>query len=183
MGRIQSVSHRGFPRSQARKTAWEEGTGDTTVTPVTASGSVFVGLAAASLADGITIIRTRGFFKVYQRVSTSAGDGFSGIFGIGVATFAAVSAGIASVPTPITEMSDENWLYLQMFDVRSGQIFSSGGAPGAEQNGIVHSFEIDSKAMRKFPSGMAIYAAIEVVETGTATMEVVHNSRTLLKLP
>jgi len=180
--RFSRGSHQAFRSSRKRLTAWAVGTGGTTVDTLINTGSTFIGSAVMPAVEGLTVIRIRGQFGVYQRLATAAGDGFSGIFGIGIATLAAVTAGIASVPTPITEVDDENWLYLQMFDVRSGQIFSAGGAPGAEQHGVVWRFDIDSKAMRKLPEGMALYAACEVVETGAATLEIVHDSRVLVKL-
>ncbi len=42
---------------------------------------------------------------------------------------------------------------------------------------------VDTKAMRKFPAEMSIYAALEVVEIGTATLNVFFDSRALGKLP
>jgi len=37
--------------------------------------------------------------------------------------------------------------------------------------------------MRKFPGEMALYAALEVIEIGTATMSVFFDSRVLFFLP
>ena len=43
--------------------------------------------------------------------------------------------------------------------------------------------EVDSKAMRKFPSEFSLYAAIEVVEIGVAELDVFFDSRVLVFLP
>ena len=176
---------RGFPqvRSQRRLTAWSDGTGDTGVTAVSSASATFVGMAFSAVVEGLTLIRQRGYFSVQLTLATAANDGFAGAFGIGIASLAAVTAGVSSVPTPITEQSSENWLYWQAFSVKGQQAFSTGGGPGAEQQGTYLRFEIDSKAMRKLPTDMAIYSIVEVAEVGTAALLVHHDSRTLLKLP
>ena len=57
---------------------------------------------------------------------------------------------------------------------------------GAAQDGpdIASSLrlEVDSKAMRKFPVEMALYAVVEIVEVGTATINFHFDSRVLFKL-
>ena len=98
-----------------RKTSWEVGTGDGTVTARTDTTPTFVGLAVTSTLPGLTVARIRGFFQVKMLLATSEADGMSGAFGIGIASLAAVTASIASVPTPITESDAENWLYHQFF--------------------------------------------------------------------
>ncbi len=113
-----------------------------------------------------------------MRTVTSAGDGFQGAFGIGIATRAAVVAGIASLPTPITEIDDENWLYHTFISLHP-HTGTEAEWVGSESEMII---EIDSKAMRKFPDGTQIYAALEVVEIGTAAMDVFFDSRMLFKL-
>ncbi len=130
--------------------------------------------------DGITLVRTRGYFRVVLDTVSAASSGFSGAFGIGLASLAAVTAGIASVPTPITEQEDELWLYWSAFSV-SG--VTATIADGVNAQSVEHFMEIDSKAMRKFEAGMAMYAAVEVVEIGAASMFVWHDSRMLFKLP
>ncbi len=70
---------------------------------MTASSSVFVGAAVTPTIEGSTMIRIRGLLNYFLLAGAAAGDGFQGAFGIGIATTAAVAAGIASVPTPITE--------------------------------------------------------------------------------
>ena len=171
-------SHRGFSqvRSQRRVTTWEEGPGSQTVTNLSSSSVGFVGSTIIPLDEGLTIVRIRGRIMAYLMTITAAGDGFSGAFGIGIATTAAVATGIASVPTPVTEMSDDNWLYWTPFQM-FGQ--SAGLSVGPSE---VINLEVDTKAMRKFFSGMQLYAAIEVVEEGTAVGELWFDSRLLVKL-
>jgi len=54
-----------------------------------------------------------------------------------------------------------------------------GGGPDAE----IQRFVVDTKAMRKFPVDMSIYACVELVETGTAVVRVAFDSRALFLLP
>ena len=165
-------------RTLRRRSSWEEGPGGTALTPLSASSVAFVGSAVQAAIPGITVVRIRGFLSWYLTLATSAGDGFQGAFGIGIATFAAVTAGITAVPTPITEASDENWLYHRFISIH-GPVVSSTSLNDA----TVDKFEVDTKAMRKLDDGMAIYAAVEVVETGIATAELWFDSRALAKLP
>ena len=61
-------------------------------------------------------------------------------------------------------------------------MFSLKAATAAQDSENRQTFEIDSKAMRKFDSDMVMYLAWEATEVGTATMSVTAGSRILLKL-
>jgi len=177
-------SSRGFSRghnqSLRRKSAWSDGTGGTGLTTFSASSAAFVGAALQPAVEGLTLIRIRGYFRCVLEQVAAADEGYRGAFGIGLASAAAVAAGIASVPTPITEQESENWLYWQAFGVSAvtGTI-----ADGVNAVAAYFEAQIDSKSMRKFPPDLNIYAAMEVVETGTAVMRVNHDSRALSLLP
>jgi len=165
-------------RSPRRLTAWSEGTGGTGDTTVSTTAPAFVGAVITAVVEGITLIRMRGYVQMWLTSATAGGDGLTGAFGIGIASTAAVAAGIASVPTPITDQAAENWLYWQGFTVR--QI----GATEVGSNEGLWRAEIDSKAMRKTPGDVTVYAAVEVgAVVGAAAMIVSHDSRALAKLP
>jgi len=173
---------RGIPRgrvqSPRRKTSWEAGTGGTAAGAVSASTATFVGSAVAPTVFGSTVVRIRGQLDLMLILATSAGDGFQGAFGIGIATTAAVVAGIASVPTPIAEQGSENWLFWHAVSIHNPIASSTAFTRSAFQRII-----IDSKAMRKFEDPtMSLYAALELVEIGTATVNIQHDSRLLLML-
>jgi len=176
-------SLRGRARSQSRLTAWSAGTGGTTPAAIATTTPTFIGQSIFALVEGVTLIRIRGYFSVRLTLATATLDGWAGAFGIGIASLAAVTAGVASVPTPLTEQGAENWLYWQAFEVKGQQLFSTGGGPGLEQHGTYVNKEIDSKAMRKFPTDMSVYAIVEMVEVGTAGVQIHHDSRVLAKLP
>ena len=166
-------------RSQRRKTAWVPGPGSTDALPISSSVASFVGGGVVAGVEALTVVRTRGELLITLVNATTVLDGFRGAFGIGVVSLPAFTAGIASVPTPIAEQDDENWLYHRYFTVFAGsgpsETFGNAGSP-------VLRVEVDSKGMRKFGTDRVIYAAVEVVEVGTAILDVSFNSRMLVKL-
>jgi len=166
-------------RSPRRRSSWEAGPGGTAALGLTGAATTsFIGSAVSPTTPGVTAVRLRGQIDFMLTLATAAGDGFQGAVGIGIATEAAVMAGIASVPTPITEQGDENWLWWHVFSVHNPVVSSSGITRSGFQRVVV-----DSKAMRKLDDGMSLYWAIELVETGTATMTVRADSRVLILLP
>ena len=171
---------RGFnqrSRSNRRATEWGFGPGGTTPVTVSATQVQLVGSGVTQDLGGVTIVRTRGLLGLSLLSSAAAGEGFTGAFGIGVVATTAFVAGVASVPTPITEMDWEGWLYHEFFDVRLGL------AAGSENAGV-HRTIVDSKAMRKWEANeQTLFAALETSEQGTASVELTFNSRVLVKLP
>ena len=144
------------------------------------SGPGFIGSSVNATVEGITIVRIRGYFRAILTAVAGANDGFSGAFGIGIASLAAVTAGTGSLPTPITEQDSENWLFWRAFSLQSA---TATIADGVNAVGVHVDFEIDSKAMRKFPTDLALYSIVELVENGTAVIDMWHDSRILSKLP
>ena len=169
---------RGFPlrTTSKRQTSWGFGPGGTGVKALISSGVSLLGSSLVPVNEGMTVVRTRGQVDLMLNSAVAASDGFQGAVGIGIASMAAVAAGVASVPTPISEQDDENWLWHHFFSVHAADITDFS------QAGTYQRIEIDSKGMRKFPEGTSIYAAIEVVMIGTADMDVFFDSRMLLKL-
>jgi len=124
------------------------------------------------------LVRTRGLLDVFlDGVPTADGDGYFGAFAIGIVTDPAIAIGITAVPTPITEQSWDGWLYHTFISVHTMDV--TFGNMGAAH----HRIEVDSKAMRKFPVEMTMFAVLEVVEIGTATLNAFWDSRVLFKLP
>ena len=156
-----------------RLTNWGSGPGANSEVQVTASSSIIIGSGVTFGAAG-TVVRIRGRFGAYLVSFTSAGDGFIGAVGIGLSQRAGFDVGIGSLPTPITEEGWDGWLWHSYFGAHGGVAAASVGA------GLVE-IPIDSKAMRKVSDEMVIFAAMEVVESGTAVMNIALNSRLLLK--
>ena len=152
---------------------------------ISSSNSVLVSSALVSLQDGLTVVRQRGMLTAWIVSATGAGDGFSGAFGIGVATADAIAAGAASVPTPITEQDWDGWMYWHAISVKSaGVIDGTAANDGDSINAIVAAqrLEIDIKAMRKLDENQALYGALEVTEVGTSILHWQMDSRVLFKL-
>jgi len=172
---------RGFsrgPTRQRRLTAWDAGPGGTAVTSISSTAATFLGSAITATVEGITAIRIRGKFWATLTSTAAAQDAFIGAFGIGIASLAAVTAGAGSVPTPLTEQGSENWLYWMPV-----QILAQGTGTLGRELGAFQSFEVDSKAMRKLPTDLSIYAMVELAEVGTAVASFLFDSRVLAKLP
>ena len=166
-------SRRGTAR---RLTSWGAGPGSQSSLGVSASSNSFLGAGLVITSDEeVTIVRIRGLFRVLLTAATAVGDGFFGAVGIGIVATSAFDAGISSVPTPVTEVSWEGWLWHSFFGVHR----SLGDGAPSESTDLV----IDSKAMRKQNSDEVLYAAVELTEEGTATADLYLDARVLDKLP
>ena len=156
------------PRSPSRRvTVWGQGP-QAVDQSLSANGSTLWTNGSVLVLDSrTTIVRLRGRLHIHLTVATAAGDGFAGAVGIGVASLAAFTAGIGSVPTLLTELAWNGWMWHQMIDIRTNTTTLADGvnAVAADLN-----IEIDSKAMRKFGEEEVLYGAIELQETGIATM-------------
>ena len=172
------MAKRSFARAARRLTAWEAGPGElsTPVEVITASGAELFDTGQTPLTSGLTIVRIRGFAELILTSAATVGDGFTGSLGIGICTATAFASGVAAVPMPTTEIADENWLWMQEFGLHAQTVGVDG--PLAS-----YSFEIDSKAMRKFDDGMVVYAAWEMERSpANATLQISFRTRMLLKL-
>jgi len=168
---------RGPPRgmgSSRRQTSWTNG-----ITPnfsqTFAASSVALFGGNDSSADGSTIIRIRGFLELIITSASAIGDGFHGAAGIGIGTTAAFDAGVASLPTPVTENVWNGWMWHQWFSL------TAPTAAQVTENRQV--FEVDSKAMRKIADDETLFYAIEATEVGTSGLIARMGTRTLVKLP
>ena len=90
------------------------------------------------------------------------------------------------MPTPLDQEAWDGWLYHWYFALLTGG--KMDGSVSVDRNNTNATaaalrVEVDSKAMRKLTVDDVIFAAIQVIETGTATMQWMFNSRQLLKHP
>ena len=168
---------RGFPQGRPRskrQTLWGIGPGSEDVTSFSATGSAILGLGVQT-GQANTITRTRGYLQALIASAGSVGDGFTGAFGIGLVSLPAFTAGIVSMPTPVTEVDWDGWLWHQFFSVHTLNSTPFGDSASYET-------DVDSKAMRKFTDEIVMFAAVEVTEIGVATLDVFFDSRVLLKM-
>ena len=173
---------RGFqPRTGARrKTAWTVGPQEVDRTLTSSTAVIWSAGVILTNEPEVTIVRTRGIITATLEVVAAIGDGFFGAVGIGVVTSAAFTAGVASVPTPLTEEQWDGWLFHTYFDVRS---VTATIGDGVNAVGAVVRIPIDSKAMRIFTEDMTLIGVTEVVESGASNMEMQGQTRILVKLP
>ena len=145
-----------------------------TRTAVAASSAVLLGVlnAAALALAPFTIMRSRLTLH-YETDQTAATERPQGAFGIVVVKEQATTAGIASLPTPVTEPNAEWFVYQGMIAP-----FIFGDATGFSPVGT--QYEIDSKAARKVGVNeqIAVIAENRVAVGSDVTME----GRFLLKL-
>ena len=108
---------------------------------------------------GETIRRTRGIIG-WRSDQTAVDEDQIGAFGAIVVSDLAIAAGVASIPGPDTDASDDGWFVWQ--PLLSGFEFQSG-------TGVIFRtfqiFEFDSKAMRRVEEG---FSQAFVVENGSA---------------
>ncbi len=176
MARSSGFRRQARGRSSGISRDWGVGPGGTAVTQLTGSGVSLLGSALSPQGSEITVMRTRGIFDAFlEGVPAADGGGYFGAVGIGKATLSAFTAGIGSLPTPITEADWDGWLWHSFFSLHVGDV-TFAGTPGAQVT-----MEVDSKAMRKFDIQEVLYAAVEVVETGSAVLNMRFDSRMLLQ--
>ncbi len=156
-----------FRRGPKRRTHWTELAG---ASNIVSSGSTLLASQAAG-HEGETLVRTRGLFMATLLTASAAGDGFFGAIGIAKVTTAAATAGVGSMPTPITEAGWDGWLLHRYFGVAQALVNQGGGA--------IHRLELDSKAMRKVNDDESIVMIAEFIETGTASVDVTGRVRIL----
>jgi len=166
------MARRAVTRGARRRTHWTEIRSASTA--LSASTSVLLAVAVVG-HEGETLARTRGIFSATLEAYTSAGDGFLGAFGMAIVSTAAATAGIGSIPTPLTEAGWDGWFVHRYFDIRGTIV--AGSAAGANANLV--RLDIDSKAMRKANEDESIVMVVEVIESGTATLTVVAACRVL----
>ena len=173
-------SRRGFrPRSPRRLTGWEGGP-QNSGTNITTNTAQVGTVGAQVISDGLTLIRTRGFFAVYAVAVSAISSGWLGAVAIGITSLEAFNAGIASLRSPLTDADSDSWLWHQFFDVRAITATISDGANG---DALVFKTDVDSKAMRKLTEDDVIYVIIDQVEEGVSTLRWQFDSRILVKLP
>ena len=168
--------HRGRSRApivNRRQTEWVKFTfGGSSIS---ANGSVLLGTGFVATVSGLTIIRLRGELLV-TALMNAATDSMRIAMGMILVSDEAFAAGVASIPSPISDI-DDDWMYHQFMLVQSGVL--SGDGQGTEFR-----FEVDNKAMRKFPGGKTLVAVMEAEsEAGTVVVDVQFNLRGLIKLP
>ena len=169
-----------FPRTRGgarRSTSWSAGPRGVTGTISASEVSIF-GTGTQATVDGLTLVRTRGEILLSLDSGTAIDDGYQFAFGLCIVTENAFNAGVASVPTPLTDIAWDGWLFHTQGNLKIASTTIENGLGTTNAR-----IPIDSKAMRKFKNTDVMVGVLEVVETTTANMRAALESRLLLKLP
>ena len=139
---------------------------------VGSSLQLIASLNAAALAlRPFTVIRTR--LDMHFGTDQEAADELpSGAMGLIVVNDKAAAAGIASVPTPITDQGSDLWY---LFAEQYGKF---GGTAVEEQGRLM---QVDSKGMRKVEDGQDNIIALETPSFVNSAVSII-GGRTLIKL-
>ena len=133
-----------FPRTngQRRQVSWEIGPSGSIATSISANSLIPV--AAESVLDKLTVMRTRGSLLVQYATGDAAAEGFQWAFGMCIVTQNAFGIGVTAVPDPIADIAWEGW-----FVYETGVVKQVAATLDQAEIGAGQRIEIDSKAMRK----------------------------------
>ena len=158
--RIVSPHRRFVGARPSRATVWL-GFIPARVALTAAGGTVIFTLNAAALAlRPFTVVRTRFALFIDSDQSAAAEQQVAG-FGVAVVSEEAAAAGVASVPTPITEIPSDLWFVHRV--LYSAQSASDAGGRGGNAG---TDYIVDSKAMRKVSIGQDIVVVGEFSAVG-----------------
>ena len=144
-------SRRGFTPRRTKRAAPAWGFLGSSVVNVPAASKVLLGSFILSNPPlGETVLRTRARIAVHSD-QAAAVEQQLGAFGMIVVSDRAVAAGAASIPGPFTDGGDDGWFVHQAI-VGMQEIATIRS---------VHTYDIDSKAMRKVEDGGEIAIMVE----------------------
>ncbi len=163
-------------RTPKRPTFWEGATGAFSLTTGTVSTATVVSEATLENTPNPTLIRIHGHVFVHVTARGAAGDAI--VLGLGMIpqSSAAVAAGVASMPLPVTDVSSPWIMHRQV-------VLDSNIAPpnGTDIGANLH-IVIDNKSMRKFDLNQALQFNVQnTVIAGTLSVSIAFAFRFLFK--
>ena len=167
-----------FPRTggQRRQTSWEVGPSGSAATSAT-SNNVFP-IAAESLLDKLTIMRTRGSLLVQYTTGDAVSEGHDWAFGMCIVSQNAAGIGVTAIPDPLIDIGWEGWFVYEMGTVKQTTTTLDLAEVGAGVR-----IEIDSKAMRKLRITDNVVAMFSNTLVGTpGQLRMTLNTRLLVAL-
>jgi len=177
---VANRAGRSFVRSRAPKRQTDWGLSIESVAPITVAPATKVLLATfaplvLSLFAPSTIVRTRGYLTVVSDQRAVIESQIGG-FGVAFVNSVAAALGVTGLPGPTSDDLFDGWFVHKTF----GQQMLSGTDVAFQQTMASDSYEIDSKAMRKFDSDMALVVMVENSHA-TQAFEVLTSLRFLVK--
>jgi len=144
-------------RGKRNPTNWG-GVVATGLTTVPAATKILMAVLVPEFVSGETIRRIRGTFFVNAVEASS----FHGAIGAFVANDTAIGVGVASLLDPVTDVSDDAWMWYSSFH---GGGNAADGSAGSQSGQVYH---IDSKAMRRIETGFSL---VFIVANATAASD------------
>ncbi len=148
--RFRNRGSRFLPSSQRRKSEWGAIISVAELSISAPSTKAVMGSTSQAALSGTvpaTIVRVRGSFS-YRSDQNAADEDYIGAFGIAVVRDVARAAGAASLPGPISDASDDVWLYWTPFVGRQ--------VAATSDHDVYNHIIVDGKAQRKLVDGDAI---------------------------
>ena len=163
-------------RTPKRPTFWEGATGAFTLTTGTVSTATVVSEATLENTPNPTLIRIHGHVFVHVTARGAAGDAI--VLGLGMIpqSSAAVAAGVASMPVPVTDVSSPWIMHRQVV------LDSNIAPPNGTDIGANYHIIVDNKSMRKFDLNQALQFTVQnTVIAGTLSVSIAFAFRFLFK--
>ena len=163
-------------RTPKRPTFWEGATGAFTLTTGTVSTATVVSEATLENTPNPTLIRIHGHVFVHVTARGAAGDAI--VLGLGMIpqSSAAVAAGVASMPVPVTDVSPPWIMHRQVV------LDSNIAPPNGTDIGANYHIIVDNKSMRKFDLNQALQFTVQnTVIAGTLSVSIAFAFRFLFK--
>jgi hypothetical protein len=123
-----------------------------------------------TFSEPATVVRIRGNIWVASDQASASEEPF-GALGFAVVSDQAEAAGVAALPSPITDEASDLWFLYESFQA----YFATG------QGVVWQHYAFDSKAMRKLGDGETIVAMLENAHA-TFGLEYILKFRMLIKL-
>ena len=153
-----------------RRVAWEGAFGSSLASGAGSFVTTLISEAVLEARPAPTLVRCRGEFWAKSQTSAVNARVTAGII---VVTAKALAAGVASLPTPLTDVGSD-WLWWDTYATawQTGEPIETGGFRRV----------IDSKAMRKVGLNQVVVMVVEVTSiSGTPSVDIVFGVRMLLK--
>ena len=167
---------RAVVRAPRRPTFWEGSTHAITLASAQSATTSVVSEAILENTPNPTLIRIHGEVIINVTARTAAQDAATIGLGIIPQGKAAITAGVASMPKPLTEIGSP-WIWHRMVNMRS----NVAPVNGTDILGNRHIL-IDNKSMRKFDLNQGLQLIVEnVAQTGTITVTILLAVRVLFK--
>ena len=123
-----------------------------------------------TIVAAATLVRSRGMISASVNASGSNNNTIVGVLGIIVVSVEAFTAGLASVPTPITD-SGRPWVVWQPFG-----LYADGAALGEAATGAATTELFDSRGMRKLKANDVLAVVFEACQRDATTGTILHGT-------